>query len=157
VIIDQLNELWNSLITFTEQFVIPDWTALVDLLPVFLLIGVVGPIITILALFWVRYVLVRPRVKAGWAEARRAAPLDAQGQPVFPAGEPYSLSEGLIYGPGATRSDSGESLLVACPKCGLVRTAEIDTCGNCGLSFRLTPATRVIRPAAPPPGGRAAV
>ena len=63
----------------------------------------------------------------------------------------------MIYESGATRSESGEELLVACPKCGLVRSAAIDTCGNCGLSFTITPPTRTIRPAAPPPGGRAAV
>jgi hypothetical protein len=157
VILDQLNELWNSLIEFTEQFVIPDWGALVDLLPVFLLIGVVGPILTLLALFWLRYLIVRPRVEAEWVEQRRPAPLDGQGQPVFPTGEPYSLSEQMIYEPGATRSSTGETLLVACPRCELVRAAEIDVCGNCGLSFTITPPTRTIRAAAPPPGGRAAV
>jgi len=157
VILDQLNEIWNSLITFTEQFVIPAWEELVDLLPVFLLIGVVGPILTLLMIFWIRYLILKPRVKAGFADPRRLAALDADGAPVFPAGEPYSLSERMIYEPGATRSASGEALLVSCPKCGLVRTATIDTCGNCGLSFTIAPPTRTIRPAAPPPGGRAAV
>jgi hypothetical protein len=55
-----------------------------------------------------------------------------------------------------TRSPSGETLVVACPKCSLVRQAADDTCGNCGLSFTLTPTTRSLRPAGPPPGGRAA-
>ena len=55
-----------------------------------------------------------------------------------------------------TRSPSGETLVVACPKCSLVRPAVDDTCGNCGLSFTLTPTTRSLRPAGPPPGGRAA-
>ena len=87
---------------------------------------------------------------------RRAAPLDAAGHPVFPAGEPYSPREGVIYEPGVTRSPSGESLVVACPKCSLVRPAAESTCGNCGLSFTLTPTTRSLRPAGPPPDGRAA-
>jgi hypothetical protein len=156
VIIDQLSDAWNGLIEFTEQFVIPDWDALIVLLPIFLLIGVVGPLVTLLVLAWLRYGLLRPRVSAGYADLRRPAPLDEDGTPVFPAGEPYSLSERMIYEPGATRAVSGEPLLVACPKCGLVRSAEVDTCGNCGLTFTITPPTRTLRPAPPPPGGRAA-
>ena len=155
--IEQLNEIWNGLIQFTGQFVIPDWGSLIDLLPIFLIVGVVGPIVTILMIFWLRYLVLKPRVAAGYSDTRRAAEIGADGQPVFPVGEPYSLAERMIYEPGATRSVSGDELLVACPKCGLVRSAAIDTCGNCGLSFTITPPTRTIRPATPPPGGRAAV
>lgn len=155
--LEQLNEMWSNFIAFTAQFVIPDWGQLIGLLPVFLIIGVVGPLITIIALFWVRYWILKPRVSAGYADTRRLAAIGDDGQPIFPAGEPYSLGERMIYESGATRSESGEDLLVACPKCGLVRSAAIDTCGNCGLSFTITPPTRTIRPAAPPPGGRAAV
>ncbi len=155
--IDQLNQMWTSFIEFTSQFVIPDWGELIGLLPVFLIIGVVGPLLTIIILFWVRYWILKPRVSAGYADTRRLAAIGDDGQPIFPAGEPYSLSERMIYESGATRSESGDELLVACPKCGLVRSAAIDTCGNCGLSFTITPPTRTIRPAAPPPGGRAAV
>ncbi len=61
----------------------------------------------------------------------------------------------MIYEAGATRSDSGDPLVLACPKCGLVRTASIDTCGNCGLAFTLRKSTITIRPAGPPPGGAA--
>ena len=120
----------------------------------FLLIGVVGPLLTLLVLFWTRYGLLQPRLRVAYAELRRAAPLDAAGSPVFPVGEPYSPGEGVIYEPGTTRSPSGENLVVACPKCSLVRPAVDDTCGNCGLSFTLTPTTRSLRPAGPPPGGR---
>ena len=155
--IDQLNQMWTSFIEFTSQFVIPDWGELIGLLPVFLIIGVVGPLLTIIILFWIRYWILKPRVSAGYADTRRLAAIGDDGQPVFPAGEPYSLSERMIYESGATRSESGDELLVACPKCGLVRSAAVDTCGNCGLSFTITPPTRTIRPAAPPPGGRAAV
>ena len=155
--LEQLNEMWSNFIAFTAQFVIPDWGQLINLLPLFLVAGVVGPILTIIILFWVRYWILKPRVSAGYADTRRLAAIGDDGQPVFPAGEPYSLGERMIYESGATRSESGEELLVACPKCGLVRSAAIDTCGNCGLSFTITPPTRTIRPATPPPGGRAAV
>ena len=155
--LEQLNEMWSSFIEATSAFVIPDWGQLIGLLPVLLIIGVVGPLLTIIILFWLRYWIVKPRVSAGYADTRRLAAIGDDGQPIFPAGEPYSLRERMIYESGATRSESGEELLVACPKCGLVRSAAIDTCGNCGLSFTITPPTRTIRPAAPPPGGRAAV
>ena len=155
--LEQLNEMWSNFIEATSAFVVPDWGQLINLLPLFLVAGVVGPILTIIMLFWVRYWILKPRVSAGYADTRRPAAIGDDGQPVFPAGEPYSLSERMIYEAGATRSESGEELLVACPKCGLVRSAAIDTCGNCGLSFTITPPTRTIRPAAPPPGGRAAV
>ena len=156
MIIETLNQFWTNLLEFSETFVVPDWGALVDLLPILLLLGVVGPIVTLLALLWLRYGLVRPRLRVAFADPRRAAPLDAAGNPVFPTGEPYSPREGVIYEPGKTRSPSGESLVVACPKCSLVRPAADETCGNCGLSFTLTPTTRSLRPAGPPPGGAAA-
>ena len=124
------------------------------LLPVFLLLFVVGPLLTLLVLLWLRYGILKPRPKVAFADPRRAAPLDADGNPVFPAGEPYSPREGVIYEPGTTRSPTGETLVVACPKCSLVRPAVEDTCGNCGLTFTLAPTTRSLRPAGPPPGGR---
>ncbi|OGO59213.1 MAG: hypothetical protein A2V85_02675 [Chloroflexi bacterium RBG_16_72_14] len=44
-----LDELWSALIRFTEQFVVPDWGALVGLLPVIL------AVVVILYLTWVVY------------------------------------------------------------------------------------------------------
>ena len=35
-----IEQLWSDLIEFTSQFVIPDWGALISLLPVFLTIPV---------------------------------------------------------------------------------------------------------------------
>jgi hypothetical protein len=155
-VIETLQQILADLLAFSESIIVPDWAQLVGLLSVFLLLFVVGPLLTVLLLFWVRYAIVKPRPKVAYADPRRAAPLDATGNPVFPVGEPYSRREGVIYEPGMTRSPSGEALVVACPKCSLVRPATDDTCGNCGLSFTLTPTTRSLRPAGPPPGGRAA-
>jgi hypothetical protein len=154
--LQQIQSIWNGILGFTAIFVIPDWKDPIAWLPVLLAIGVVGPILSLLVLAWFVYVVRRPRAKVAFAETRRAAPLDSEGRAVFPTGEPYSLSEGMIYEAGATRSAGGESLVVACPKCSLVRPAGIDTCGNCGLSFTLKAATRSLRPAGPPPGGAAA-
>lgn len=154
--IETLEQILADLLAFSESIIVPDWAQLVGLLSVFLLLFVVGPLVTLLLLLWVRYAILKPRPKVVYADPRRAAPLDAAGNPVFPVGEPYSPREGVIYEPGMTRSPSGETLVVACPKCSLVRPAVDDTCGNCGLSFTLTPTTRSLRPAGPPPGGRAA-
>ena len=156
MIIDTLEQWWNGLLDLMGHLMVPDWGALVNLLPIFLLIGVVGPILSLLVLGWFIYVVRKPRLKVAFADPRRLAPLDADGNAVYPTGEPYSPRERMIYEPGATRSESGEDLLVACPKCGLVRSAADDVCGNCGLSFQLTPTTRSMRRAGPPSGGAAA-
>jgi hypothetical protein len=155
-VIETIQQFVQDLLNFSESFIVPDWGQLIGLLPVFLLLFVVGPLLTLLVLAWLRYGILKPRPKVAYADTRRAAPLDAAGNPVFPVGEPYSAREGVIYEPGVTRSVSGERLVVACPKCSLVRPADEDTCGNCGLSFTLKPTTRSLRPAGPPPDGRAA-
>jgi hypothetical protein len=156
VIIDQLESIWNGILQLTAVFVTPDWKDPVSWLPVLLLVGVVGPLLSLVALAWLRYGILRPRSRAAFADPRRPAPLDADGRPAYPTGEPYSPREQMVYEPGATRSASGDTLVVACPKCGLVRDASLDTCGNCGLSFTLKPTTRSLRRAGPPPGGAAA-
>jgi hypothetical protein len=155
VISQTLDKIWSSILQFSATFITPDWGALIGLLPILLVIGVVGPIVSLLALAWLRYAAKRPRRAAKFAPEVRAAALDAEGNPVYPAGEPYSPRERVIYQPGATRSASGEELVLGCPKCGLVRVAAIASCGNCGLSFTLKPTTRSLRPAGPPPGGAA--
>jgi hypothetical protein len=157
VIIETISQWINALVEASAALVTPDWAALVDLLPILLLAGVVGPLLTLMVLMWLRYGARKPRTRVSFRAIRRPAVLDAAGNPVFPVGEPYSLAEGMVYEPGATRSASGELLLVACPKCSLARPAEIDTCGNCGLSFTLKPTTRSAHRPAPPAGGAAAV
>lgn len=156
MIADVLDRIWTDLLAFSAIFVTPDWGELVALLPILVLIGVVGPIVTGLVLAWAHYGFHRPRAKRAFADTRRAAPLGEDGRPAYPAGEPYSPTEGVIYEPGAVRSASGEDLVVGCPRCGLVHGAALDRCGNCGLSFTLKPTTRSVRPANPPPGGAAA-
>ena len=157
MIIETITQWINSIVEASAALVTPDWGALVDLLPIFLLILVVGPLLTLTALLWLRYGARKPRTRVAFRELRRPAALDEGGNPVFPVGEPYSPAEGMIYEPGSTRSASGEALLVACPKCQLARPAEVDTCGNCGLSFTLKPTTRSARRVSPPEGGAAAV
>lgn len=156
MILQELEQIWTGLIDFSSKLVIPDWGSLVNLLPVFLVIGVLGPLLTLLVLAWFVYGVRKPRLATGYADPRRPAPLDDEDRPVFPAGEPYSPDEAMIYRPGATRDGAGRELLVACPMCGLVRPVARDRCGNCGLAFTLQPSTVVVHPVGPPPGGAAA-
>lgn len=156
MITETIARLWNSLVEASAVVVTPEWGQLIGLLPILLLVGVVGPLLTILVLAWAHYGFYRPRTRTAFAPSQRAARPDAQGNPVYPAGEPYSPAQGIIYAPGTTRSGSGERLVVGCPKCGLVRSAALDTCGNCGLTFSIRPTVRSLRRSGPPAGGAAA-
>ncbi len=58
---DALSSFWQSLLDLTSQVVIPDWAALVGLLPVFFVLLVLGPLVTLLAFLWLVYIVRRPR------------------------------------------------------------------------------------------------
>ena len=49
---------------FLSPILSPDWGALVGMLPIFLLIGVVGPLLSVLVLGWFIYVVRRPRSRS---------------------------------------------------------------------------------------------
>jgi hypothetical protein len=156
-VIDHVQELWTGLLGFLGHLVIPDWGALIGLLPIFLVLGVIGPIATILMLVWFIYVVRRPRTSTEYVEGPRRAPLDEAGRPVFPVGLPHCLREGLIYSTGTQRCpNDGDELWVVCPMCGLGRSAGVDTCGECGLILKVQHRDVALGPiAAPPPGGAA--
>ncbi|MEO7663950.1 MAG: hypothetical protein ABIV26_02415 [Candidatus Limnocylindrales bacterium] len=154
--LDAVHQLIQKILDVTTVFVIPDWGQLIGLLPVFLLLGVVAPLLTLLVLGWLIYVLRAPRTKLSLeVEARRAEIVD--GQPAYPVGEPYCPVDQLIYPSGQSTCDvDRRELLVTCPKCGSGRAARINTCGNCGLVLKIENRARALRPAGPPPGGAAA-
>jgi len=155
-VIQTLQDLWHQFLNLISGIVIPDWGALVGLLPVFLLFGVIGPIFSLMVLAWIVYLLRKPRTRVSFTEGPRPAALDAADQPVYLPGEPYCARDRLIYDWGATRCERcGDELTVLCPKCGVGRSASLSTCGNCGLEIRLQPRLRALRPAGPPPGGAA--
>ena len=157
-LVDALEQAWQSILDITSLFVIPDWGAAVNLLPIFLLILVIGPILSLVVLFWLIYVVRAPRV--GYVELDdnpRVAAVGADGRPVFPAGEPYCTRDALVYPAKARRCDTcGDELTVTCPKCGVTRRAAIEACANCGLVLRVEPRAVALRAAGPPPGGAAA-
>ncbi len=153
---EALQNLWNGFLHVLSLFVIPDWGALINLLPIFLVIGVLGPILSLMALVWVIYFLRKPRAPLPEEPGPVPAQLDYRGQPIIPSGEPFCYRDGLIYPPNTIRCDiCGDALTVRCPKCDVVRNAAIDTCGNCGLVLKIKPRVLVPHRAAPPPGGAA--
>ena len=154
---DALQAIWNGILHVTSLFVIPDWGALIKLLPVFLVIGLLGPLLSLGLLVWVIYFLRKPRAPLPEEAGPVPMALDHLGLPIVPRGEPFCYRDALIYPPNTTRcAICGDELAVKCPKCEVVRPASIDTCGNCGLVLKLKPQVLVPHRAAPPPGGAAA-
>jgi hypothetical protein len=157
-IVDQLGHIWDQVLGFLGGLVIPDWGALVGLLPILLVIGVLGPLLSLMALGWVIYVVRRPRARLKVLEGPYPAPLDEAGQPVYPTGQPYCARDGLIYPSKSTVCGvCHDELVVSCPKCGIGRQARIRTCANCGLVLQIDERAvqRAIVPVGPPPGGAA--
>ena len=156
-VIDALNGLWNTILDISKMFVIPDWTAVIGLLPLLIFLGVVGPLITFTMLGILAYQVTKPRTSVRIEEGPQLATVGADGQPIFPPGLPYCGTHALIYPSGTVRCDRGsEELAVTCPMCGLGRPAAIDTCTNCGLVLNVkTRPVPVKRSTGPKPGGAA--
>ena len=155
---EQLESIWDQILKITAVFVTPNWGDSIGWLPSLLVVGVLGPLLTLLVLFWTWYLIRKPRVRYEYAEPSRAAPRDAAGDYLFPTGEPHCPRDGLIFEPRMSRCDvCGDPLRVICPKCLVVRASTDPVCGNCGLAFTLKPAVRNARRSPGPPSGGAAV
>jgi hypothetical protein len=154
---DPVGHFVTGILNLLTPILSPDWGALIGLLPVFLLIGVVGPLLSLLVLGWFVYVVRAPRSRIPYREPGPRPAQLADGTPVYPAGEPYCIHDRLVFPPGTTTcSVDGRELAVRCPKCGAGRPAYVDTCGQCGLVLKIRPAPVGLQPAGPPPGGAAA-
>ncbi len=152
---------WTSFLEWLTTVLVPTWGELIALLPYVVMGTIVGPILTILVLMWGWYLIKRRRGAVRHVELQPVtATLDAGGQPVYPANEPYCESHALVY-PARARicSVDGESLNVTCPVDGTVRDAHIDTCTACGTRFTLgaKSASAVVLSSDGPPEGGAAV
>jgi hypothetical protein len=155
-VLDQISHLWSDFLGFLSKLVIPDWPGLIALLPILVLIGVVGPLLSLALLAWLGYGVTKPRVKVRYDAGTKVAPLDHLGRPIVPAGEPYCPRDGLIYPTGTLRCDLDKTnLLLRCPKCEVLRGAGVATCGNCGLTLSLQPRAMIVSTDGPPPGGAA--
>jgi hypothetical protein len=153
-----LQQAWNSLLEFMTQFIIPDWNAVIALLPILIFLGVVGPLLTIVPLVSLIYLARKPRVRTTVVEGPQMAVIGAGGDPIFPPGLPYCRRDALVFASGEVRCDRcRDELMVICPMCSLGRRAEIDTCTNCGLVLKVKPQAVVVRPTSGPRPGGAAV
>jgi hypothetical protein len=154
---DAIQGLWQTFLDFITMFILPDWGALIGLIPILFVLLVLGPILSLLVLAFVVYFLRKPRVGLTADPEPVPAPIGADGKPIQPRGEPFCFRDGLIYPPNARRCDvCGDELSVRCPKCDVVRSASVDTCGNCGLVLKLRPQAGLAPTIQPPPGGAAA-
>ena len=157
-LVDVLNSIWSQILQVTSQFVIPDWGMVIGGLPVLVVLGLVAPFLTFLALGTVIYLARKPRVKVRFEEGPRVAEIGADGQPVFPVGLPHCRRDGLVYPSGTLRCERcHDDLAVVCPMCSLGRSALIDTCSNCGLVLKVRSRAVAVRASVGPRPGGAAV
>ena len=67
-VLDQISHVWSDVLGFISKLVIPDWAGLIQLLPVFVVIGLVGPLLSLALLAWLGYGVTAPRVKVRYDE-----------------------------------------------------------------------------------------
>jgi hypothetical protein len=157
-IVDVLNEIWTQILNVTSLFVMPDWTFVISLLPIVVLLGLVGPFLTGVMLGTGMYLVTKPRVKVAFEEGPRMAEIGPGGEPVYPVGLPHCRRDALVYPSGTLRCERcHDELGVICPMCGLGRLAQIDTCTNCGLVLKVVPRAVAVRSTSGPKPGGAAV
>jgi hypothetical protein len=151
--IEAFEQLWQGLLDITALFVLPDWGVVVSLLPVFLVVFVLGPLLSLLVLVWLVYVVIKPRTRVHYEEGPQRAQLTSGGEPIFPSAEPYCPRDNLVYPFAARTCDAcGEDLSIRCPKCEAVRPAYRADCPSCGLVLDMAPRARTIAPARPRSG-----
>ena len=155
-VIDQIQQGWSTFLEVLSKVVIPDWGSLIALLPLLLVVGLVGPLLSLAVLAWLGYGVTKPRTSVKYDEGTRVAPRDHLGRIIPPVGEPYCPVDGLIHPSGRQRCDQDKTrLLLVCPKCQVVREAGIPTCANCGLTIRIEPRAMIVATDGPTPGGAA--
>jgi hypothetical protein len=157
-LVEVLEGIWNQILEITTLFVLPDWGGVIGLLPVLVVLGLVAPFMTFLALGTVLYLIRKPRVKVAFEEGPRVAEIGSDGEPVFPVGLPYCRRDALVYPSGTHHCERcHDKLAVVCPMCGLGRFALVDTCTNCGLVLKVKSRSSVVAATpGPKPGGAAA-
>ena len=157
-IADTLEQIWSGILEITSMFVIPDWGALIGLLPIFIFLGVVGPLITFTMLGAMGYQIAKPRTKVQFVEGPRIADRSSAGEPFYPPGLPFCRRDELVYESGVMACERcGDELSVVCPMCGLGRQAAIDTCSNCGLVLKVKNRPVPVKTTSGPRPGGAAV
>jgi hypothetical protein len=151
---------WTAFLEWLQTILVPDWSGLIQLLPILLIVGVVGPALSLLALYWI-YVLATNR--RGKVRIDEPIPVHAElaedGSPIYPPNVPFCRTHQLIYPPTAKECDvDGEELFVRCPVDETVRVASQQLCRTCGTVYKLGASLAPVvvrRHGAPPTGGEA--
>jgi hypothetical protein len=157
-LVDVLNSIWNQILQVTSLFVMPDWGMLISALPVLVVLGLVAPFLTFVALGTVIYLARKPRVRVRFEEGPRVAEIGPDGEPVFPIGLPHCRRDGLAYPSGTLRCERCHDVLaVICPMCSRGRSGLDETCSNCGLVLKVKSRAVAVRTSAGPKPGGAAV
>ena len=152
---------WTAFLEWLSTILIPDWNGLIQLLPLLLIFGLVGPVLTFLTLYWI---YVRLNSQRGRVSSDEPDPVAVQQGPdgtyTYPVNAPYCPTHHLVY-PATARECTidGEELLVRCPVDDSVRFASQQLCRTCGTRYQLgaSLAPVVIRRRGAPPAGGAAV
>lgn len=156
-----MNDPWTSFLDWLQTLIVPEWNSLIAMLPLLLLLGVVGPILSLIVLMNLSYLWHRRRGRVRTADVEPvSAPVGPDGEPVFPPNVPYCLGHAVLY-PGSAREcavDRAE-LTVRCPVDSTTRPASQQTCRACGTRYVLgaSRAPLVVRRTGRPPEGGAAV
>ena len=152
---------WTAFLQWLSTIIIPDWNGLIGLLPILIILGVTGPGLTFLALYWTHVRLNTRRGKVRYDEPQ-PTPVEpgSDGVYVYPANAPYCHTHHLLFPPTAHECQiDREELLVRCPVDETVRVAGQQLCRTCGTRYQLGASLVpiVIRRRGAPPAGGAAV
>jgi hypothetical protein len=151
----------DSLLELTSFFILPDWNDVIQhMLPAAVVLMVLGPVVTLLVLYWLYQWLHMPRFRVRPAEIDAVpVPRDDQGEPVVPASVPFCSFDGLLYPARETRCrECRQELSVRCPVDDTLRSASEQTCAACGTRYVLGASetgVAVQRRSGPPAGGAA--
>jgi hypothetical protein len=151
---------WTAFLDWLSTILIPDWNGLINLMPILLIVGVIGPALSLLALYWVYvYATTRP----GKVQISEPEPVVVQPQPdgsyIYAANVPYCATHHLIYPPTTRQCEIDRAdLEVRCPVDDSVRVASQELCRTCGTRYQLGASLApvvVVKRGQPPEGGAA--
>ena len=153
---------WTAFLQWLSTIIIPDWNGLIELLPILIILGVIGPALTLLVLYWI-YVLRHKPARQGALRRPAADRLaaNADGTYTYPPNAPYCPTHHLIYPADRprVRRSTATTCSVRCPVDDTVRVAGQQLCRTCGTRYQLgaSLAPIVVRRRGTPPAGGAAV
>ena len=152
---------WTAFLDWLTTVLVPAWGELVEMLPYWVILFVIGPIVSLTVLMWLWYLLHRTRGHVHRQERQAiAAPVADDGTVMFGPSVPYCERHALVYPSRATQCEIDRAdLSVACPVDGTVRTASLQVCPGCGTRYILgaTSSPLVVTTSGGPPEGGAAV